>query len=133
MTQTFRRHGVVVTGPRKVQPDFTGVSKAELEHLLARIPRYGSDFRLEYKSYPGYVQLVPEDDNLWRFRLGYGFHYYAAEMIPSPSAYTTIDSALDAAIKLFIEGRKLSKGKSQRDASPMRVAQAEKEKRKRRK
>jgi hypothetical protein len=129
MTQTIKRHGVVVTLPD--EPDFPGVSEAEREHLLARLPRHRLDYRLEYKGYPGHVELIPVKDNLWRFRLGYGFNYYLAEMLSSPSAYATVDAALDAAIKMFVEGRKLSKGKPQRDASAMRVAQAEKEKRKR--
>jgi hypothetical protein len=131
MTQTIRRHGVVVTLPG--ESDLPHVSEAEREHLLAREPRRRADYRLDYKGYPGHIQLIPVKDNLWRFRLGYGFNYYVAEELSSPSAYTTIDAAVDAAIKMFVEGRKLSKGKAQRDASAMRVAQAEKEKRKRRK
>src|SRR5438045_3836575 len=131
MTQTIRRHGVLITLPD--EPELPGVSEAEREHLLAGMPSRGLGYSLEYKGYPGYVGMFRDEKNLWRFDLGYGFHYYAAEMLPSPSAYRTLDAALDAAIKMFIGGRKLSRGKPQRDASAMRVATEEKEKRKRRK
>ena len=133
MTQTIRRQGVLVTLPNEPDPEFPGVSEAEREHLRARMPRRRWSYRLEHKGYPGQVDMFLDKNNAWRFRLGYGFSYYLADMLPSPSRYGTADAALDAAIKMFLEGRKLSRGKAQRDASAMRVAIQEKEKRKRRK
>lgn len=130
MTVTTKRHGVVVTIPEEL--DYPGVSAAEQQHLHVRRPRPCLDYELDYRGYPGRVMMIPDKDTLWRFQLGFGFEYPVADMIPSPSAYASLDDALDAAIKMFIEGRKLSKGKPQRDVSAMQIAQAEKEARRER-
>lgn len=129
MGQIIKRHGVTVTLPG--DDGITGVSDAEREHLLARLSRRRLRYRLDYKGYPGHLVMIPDKDDLWRFKLGYGFHYRSDEMLPSRSAYTNLDSALGAAIKMFVEGRKLSRGKPQRDVSAMAVARHEKARRRR--
>jgi hypothetical protein len=69
-------------------------------------------YELAYKGYPGTASLYLDRKGRWRFILGWGYHYYLAEVLASPGAYCTVDAALDAAIKLFVEGQEALEGQA---------------------
>jgi hypothetical protein len=132
MQETFVRHGVTVTISRREPGTPSDIPEAEHRGQSAQQDRRVIFGTLDYKGYPGLFGIWPYKDGLWEVYVSYGYTISVAESVAAPSACRSVDDAIDAAVKLYIEGRKLARGKTSRDVSAMQAAQMEREKRKRR-
>ena len=64
--ETFRRGGVTVSFERSDYHPLD-VTEAELRHMLERQPRRRRSYGLDYKGYPGMVDIIPVDSDRWRY------------------------------------------------------------------